>query len=535
MFFANQLLSRKKQTLLLHAWKAAHVIRKLSKHQINSSDLQAIAVEIRTHDIGLRMSAQLLLGVCRIYQKKSDYLLADIEHAEALLKQKMVKTSKKPKNSNNTAHPPVKDNTLLPPVADIDSSSIPGLDIDPNVLSSGIGGLNLFGLDDSGIGTIDDIERVRRATPSRTPNRPMFDTEARSRSTTPAPKRVRLDSPLMEQPIQTFDIGDLMPNDLNISSPGFGLSIDDLAPPNIDYAAMDNADVAINGMSEQNQPQQENMDQRVVHQQHQPAQEEEEQVEQPRGSTRRNSAIVLTQATVQSWVQNPPSTTLRRKEEVEIDLDDLDNQCFGPSYILNPKLAAFWRRATNVRNQPSPFSLMGVKNYGEVLVNIDLNEVLLKRGKEPIYPVEQESHRGEEQHEEERFNDVGEDASRVEEQLDPIEMDSLDTFNNQIDGFQEQPQELFEMAPPVVALDIDEEIQGNDEEVHTRGMSIVSTLESLPEQSISFKQWAENTLKDRCDKLGVSRMFLSLLVSKSTSTSFSITQESPYDDIMISL
>ncbi|KAL0235195.1 hypothetical protein GEMRC1_001777 [Eukaryota sp. GEM-RC1] len=101
MFFAHQILSKKKQNTLIYAWKAAHVFKKLTKKDVTSSDLILIIKEIKHQDVGLRFRAQLLLGTCRIYKRKSEYLLSEIEQAETLLKPRSHRSNK------NKSHPPL--------------------------------------------------------------------------------------------------------------------------------------------------------------------------------------------------------------------------------------------------------------------------------------------------------------------------------------------------------------------------------------------------------------------------------------------
>ncbi|KAI8894624.1 Rec8 like protein-domain-containing protein [Globomyces pollinis-pini] len=84
MFYSD--LVGKKGTLA-KVWLAAHWERKLSKSQFLQTNLQSSISAIVHEDMALRLSGQLLLGVVRIYSRKTRYLLEDC--GEALVKIKM--------------------------------------------------------------------------------------------------------------------------------------------------------------------------------------------------------------------------------------------------------------------------------------------------------------------------------------------------------------------------------------------------------------------------------------------------------------
>ncbi|KAG8968411.1 sister chromatid cohesion protein 1 [Tulasnella sp. 419] len=88
MFYAEAILSRRGP--LGKVWLAAHWERKLSKTQTLQTDIGQSVDAIVNQEVvpmALRLSGQLLLGVCRIYSRKAKYLLDDCN--EALLKIKM--------------------------------------------------------------------------------------------------------------------------------------------------------------------------------------------------------------------------------------------------------------------------------------------------------------------------------------------------------------------------------------------------------------------------------------------------------------
>ncbi|PVG01205.1 hypothetical protein CPB86DRAFT_781785 [Serendipita vermifera] len=85
MFYADAILSKKGP--LARVWLAAHYERKLSKAQTLQTDIGQSAKAIESRPLALRISGQLLLGVCRIYSRKAKYLLDDCN--EALVKIKL--------------------------------------------------------------------------------------------------------------------------------------------------------------------------------------------------------------------------------------------------------------------------------------------------------------------------------------------------------------------------------------------------------------------------------------------------------------
>lgn len=91
MFYSENLLS--KTGPLARVWLSANLEKKLSKSHVLQSDIQSSVgaiVDQGQAPMALRLSAQLLLGVVRIYSRKTRYLLDDCN--EALMKIKMVGT-----------------------------------------------------------------------------------------------------------------------------------------------------------------------------------------------------------------------------------------------------------------------------------------------------------------------------------------------------------------------------------------------------------------------------------------------------------
>lgn len=89
MFYSETLLS--KTGPLARVWLASNLDRKLTKQNVLASKLEDNVKDIiggGQAPMALRLSSQLLLGVCKIYNRKATYLMDDC--SEALLKIKMV-------------------------------------------------------------------------------------------------------------------------------------------------------------------------------------------------------------------------------------------------------------------------------------------------------------------------------------------------------------------------------------------------------------------------------------------------------------
>lgn len=88
MFYADFVLSKKGP--LSKVWLAAHWEKKLSKAQIFETDVDEAVHEIMrpSQNLALRTTGHLLLGICRVFSRKTKYLLADCN--EAFLKIKLV-------------------------------------------------------------------------------------------------------------------------------------------------------------------------------------------------------------------------------------------------------------------------------------------------------------------------------------------------------------------------------------------------------------------------------------------------------------
>ncbi|ORX87908.1 hypothetical protein BCR32DRAFT_197543 [Anaeromyces robustus] len=88
MFYSESVLLKKGP--LAKVWLAAHWERKLSKANFLQANIETSVGAILGNDrppMALRLSGQLLLGVVRIYSRKTRYLLEDCN--EAIVKIKM--------------------------------------------------------------------------------------------------------------------------------------------------------------------------------------------------------------------------------------------------------------------------------------------------------------------------------------------------------------------------------------------------------------------------------------------------------------
>ncbi|KAK3807049.1 MAG: Rec8 like protein-domain-containing protein [Benniella sp.] len=97
MFYSEAILSKKGP--LAKVWLAAHWERKLTKNQLLQTNIHNSVDAIMGVDqapMALRLSGQLLLGVSRIYSRKTKYLLEDCN--EALIKIKIFDTNNRDNN-----------------------------------------------------------------------------------------------------------------------------------------------------------------------------------------------------------------------------------------------------------------------------------------------------------------------------------------------------------------------------------------------------------------------------------------------------
>ncbi|CDZ98317.1 Sister chromatid cohesion complex Cohesin, subunit RAD21/SCC1 [Phaffia rhodozyma] len=87
MIYSDFILNKK--GALAKVWLAAHMESKLTKLQVGSVDVEQSVNDIlrdQVEPMALRLSGQLLLGVCRIYSRKAKYLLDDCTEALVTLK-----------------------------------------------------------------------------------------------------------------------------------------------------------------------------------------------------------------------------------------------------------------------------------------------------------------------------------------------------------------------------------------------------------------------------------------------------------------
>ena len=80
MFFNSDLLT--KRGALAQVWMASHLTSKLSKSALTSTSIPKSVESILGQELlpmALRLSGQLLLGIARIYSRKTKYLLDDAQ------------------------------------------------------------------------------------------------------------------------------------------------------------------------------------------------------------------------------------------------------------------------------------------------------------------------------------------------------------------------------------------------------------------------------------------------------------------------
>ncbi|KAK2848513.1 hypothetical protein FQN49_005648 [Arthroderma sp. PD_2] len=131
MFYSETLLS--KTGPLARVWLSANLERKLSKSHILQSDIESSVnaiVDQGQAPMALRLSGQLLLGVVRIYSRKTRYLLDDCN--EALMKIKMAFRLTNNNDLPSTAPLPAGGITL----PDVLTESDLFMNLDPSILFS---------------------------------------------------------------------------------------------------------------------------------------------------------------------------------------------------------------------------------------------------------------------------------------------------------------------------------------------------------------------------------------------------------------
>ena len=102
MFFSNNVLTKK--GALAKIWLAAHFTdKKLTRNNVDDTNIIVAVKSIEEHTSGqmekdtkeltasfsLRLSGQLLLGVCRIYQKKVKFLQDDATEVQLRIQQSL--------------------------------------------------------------------------------------------------------------------------------------------------------------------------------------------------------------------------------------------------------------------------------------------------------------------------------------------------------------------------------------------------------------------------------------------------------------
>ena len=118
MFYADNILAKKGP--LATIWLAAHWDKKLSKCQINQTDITLSVKDIiegKLPPMALRLSGQLLLGVAKIYWRKAKYLFDDCNDAVFKIKVTFTTTPTTAQTGANQPNQPLSTSITIPVVA----------------------------------------------------------------------------------------------------------------------------------------------------------------------------------------------------------------------------------------------------------------------------------------------------------------------------------------------------------------------------------------------------------------------------------
>ncbi|KAL0211543.1 hypothetical protein RCL1_005169 [Eukaryota sp. TZLM3-RCL] len=161
MFYAHRLFTRDRQSILAQVWRAATL--NPTKQIVLTINVVTASNEIRSKDLGLRLSAQLLVGLTKILHRKTEFAVHEAVEADSFVRASTHKTTKKSRSSSNNNTIPAARLGFLDTIPDPDPFYLLETDSIPQ--------LSFSNFEDSGIGSIDDIERGRRITPTSTPIR----------------------------------------------------------------------------------------------------------------------------------------------------------------------------------------------------------------------------------------------------------------------------------------------------------------------------------------------------------------------------
>lgn len=175
MFYNDSMLTRKGP--LAHIWMAAHYEKKLTRHQIvqtNIEDSVRDMVEGSLGPMALRLSGQLLLGVTKIYGRKTRYLLDDCSESLDRLRMSLSKVGGDTENEDDSYSKLLNPNlnslkeleknsniTLPTPTLNfLSSHETPELDLDALLRGAPLPPLNTTGFTQGN--SLDSIEYARR-------------------------------------------------------------------------------------------------------------------------------------------------------------------------------------------------------------------------------------------------------------------------------------------------------------------------------------------------------------------------------------
>jgi hypothetical protein len=118
MFYADNILAKKGP--LATIWLAAHWDKKLSKCQINQTDITLSVKDIiegKLPPMALRLSGQLLLGVAKIYWRKTKYLFDDCNDAVFKIKVTFTTAPNAGQSGGNHPNQPASSSITIPVAA----------------------------------------------------------------------------------------------------------------------------------------------------------------------------------------------------------------------------------------------------------------------------------------------------------------------------------------------------------------------------------------------------------------------------------
>ncbi|KAL0235165.1 hypothetical protein GEMRC1_001747 [Eukaryota sp. GEM-RC1] len=325
---------------------------------------------------------------------------------------------------------------------------------------------------------VDDIEQVRRATPSRTPVRQMFDAEPFNRAS--SARSLRLESPLIQEPLPSFNINEVVQEEFDLGIPlDFDVGQD-----------LGLGEIPLDDFNEQAE---------VVP-------EQQVSVDEP-----------------VAMIEN----LLPEEEPHEFDgkLSSLDSQ----GIELTHDMMAKWQRDTrNITHKVVPSFEPNEYIFG----CFDFNTTVEKtRSVEDVEQMRRDSVPAIEQSNDHTVQ-PNDDVPNLPEE-DPLVHDYEQEMMIDQPDFapmdEQLPLNLDPMDIPLddVPLNVEEETEDQPTNRFSRLLS--------PGQECSFSSMVTSVFGADPTRANTSSLFLSLLIDKSNGADFSVSQSQPYHEIMVSV